>query len=81
MMWREIAWVHGKDGLVEAGTGGGIDVELFGGGQLGSEVENGKEAQLGNTVQSAVMSSGAMSSFFKGNYSPMLSTARPARAI
>ena len=51
--------------LVEAGTGGGIDVEIFGGGQLGSEVENGKEAQLGTTVQSAVMSSGAMSSFFK----------------
>ena len=51
--------------LVEAGTGGGIDVQIFGGGQLGSEVENGKEAQLGKTVQSAVMSSGAMSSFFK----------------
>ena len=51
--------------LVEARTAGGIDVQLFGGGQLGSEVENGKEAQLGLSVQSAVMSSGAMSSFFR----------------
>ena len=51
--------------IVESATDGKIDVELFGGGQLGSEVENGKEAQLGRTVQSTVMSSGAMSSFLK----------------
>ncbi len=51
--------------LVEAQTGGDIDVEIFGAGQLGSEVENGKEAQIGKTVQASVMSSGAMSSFFK----------------
>lgn len=58
------ALVHFKS-LVEARTAGGIEVEIFGGGQLGSEVENGKEAQIGKTVQAAVMSSGAMSSFFK----------------
>ena len=58
------ALVH-FESLVEARTAGGIEVELFGGGQLGSEVENGKEAQIGKTVQAAVMSSGAMSSFFK----------------
>ena len=50
---------------VEERTNGDIDVQIFGAGQLGSEVENGKEAQIGKTVQSAVMSSGAMSSFFK----------------
>ncbi len=58
------ALVH-FESLVEARTNGGIDVQIFGGGQLGSEVENGKEAQIGKTVQSAVMSSGAMSSFFR----------------
>ena len=58
------ALVH-FESLVEARTAGGIEVELFGGGQLGSEVENGKEARIGKTVQAAVMSSGAMSSFFK----------------
>ena len=58
------AFVH-FESIVEARTGGAVDVQLFGGGQLGSEVENGKEAQIGKTVQSTVMSSGAMSSFFK----------------
>ena len=58
------ALVH-FESLVEAATDGDIDVQIFGGGQLGSEVENGKEAQVGKTVQAAVMSSGAMSSFFR----------------
>lgn len=58
------ALVH-FESLVEAGTNGDIDVQIFGGGQLGSEVENGKEAQTGKTVQSAIMSSGAMSSFYR----------------
>lgn len=58
------ALVH-FESLVESATRGQIDVQIFGGGQLGSEVENGKEAQIGKTVQSAIMSSGAMSSFFR----------------
>ena len=58
------ALVH-FEALVEAATDGDIDVQIFGGGALGSEVENGKEAQVGKTLQSAVMSSGAMSSFYR----------------
>ena len=58
------ALVH-FESLVEAATNGDIDVKIYAGGQLGSEVESGKEAQIGKTVQSAVMSSGAMSSFFR----------------
>ena len=52
------------ESLVEARTGGDIDVQSFGAGALGSEVETGKQAQTGTTVQASVMSSGAMSSFF-----------------
>ncbi|MFW6076518.1 MAG: TRAP transporter substrate-binding protein DctP [Hyphomicrobiales bacterium] len=51
------------ESLVEAETDGAIDVQLFGGGQLGSEVETGKQAQEGVLLQSTVISSGAMSSF------------------
>jgi len=58
------ALVH-FESVVEAATNGDIDVQIFGAGQLGSEVEAGKEAQVGKTVQAAVMSSGAMSSFFR----------------
>lgn len=50
--------------LVEARTEGDLDVQVFGAGALGSEVETGKQAQAGTTVQSSVMSSGAMSSFY-----------------
>jgi TRAP-type transport system periplasmic protein len=50
--------------LVESATDGEIEVQLFGGGQLGSEVETGKQAQDGVLLQSTVISSGAMSSFF-----------------
>jgi TRAP-type transport system periplasmic protein len=52
------------ESLVEARTGGDIDVQVFGAGGLGSEVETGKQAQTGTTVQASVMSSGAMSSFY-----------------
>ena len=51
--------------LVEARTNGDIDVQTFGAGALGSEVDTGKQAQQGNTVQASIMSSGAMSSFFR----------------
>jgi len=50
------------ESLVEARTGGDIDVQVFGAGALGSEVETGKQAQVGTTVQSSLLSSGAMSS-------------------
>ena len=49
------------ESLVEAETDGAIDVQLFGAGQLGSEVETGKQAQDGTLLQSTVISSGAMS--------------------
>lgn len=55
--------VHFKN-LVEGATDGDIRVELFGGGQLGSEVETGRQAQTGRTLQSTIISSGAMSSFY-----------------
>jgi TRAP-type transport system periplasmic protein len=50
--------------LVEARTNGDIDVQAFGAGALGSEVDTGKQAQQGATVQASIMSSGAMSSFY-----------------
>jgi len=52
------------ESIVEARTGGDIDVQVFGNGQLGSEVETTKQAQAGKTVQATLISSGAMSSFF-----------------
>ena len=52
------------ESLVEARTGGDLDVQVFGAGALGSEVETGKQAQQGSTVQATVLSSGAMSSFY-----------------
>lgn len=57
------ALVHFKN-RVEAQTDGDLAVTLFGGGQLGSEVENGTEVQGGRTLQSTIMSAGAMSSFY-----------------
>jgi TRAP-type C4-dicarboxylate transport system substrate-binding protein len=54
--------------LVENRTGGAIEVSLFGNSQLGSEVETGSQVQAGGrALQSTVMSSGAMSSFY-GRY-------------
>ncbi|MDQ7728027.1 TRAP transporter substrate-binding protein DctP [Halomonas sp. SpR8] len=58
------ALVHFKN-LVEARTDGDLEVTIFGGGQLGSEVENGSEVQGGRTLQSTIMSAGAMSSFYQ----------------
>lgn len=51
--------------LVESATGGDVEVKVFGGGALGSEVETGKQAQIGKTIQSVLISSGAASSFYK----------------
>ncbi len=52
------------ESIVEARSNGEIDVQVFGNGQLGSEVETAKAAQRGTTVQATLISSGAMSSFF-----------------
>lgn len=57
------ALTHFKS-IVQAGTNGDVEVQLFGGGQLGSEVETGKQAQGGKLLQSTIISSGAMSSFY-----------------
>lgn len=51
--------------IVESATGGDLEVKVFGGGALGSEVETGKQAQIGKTIQSTLISSGAASSFYK----------------
>jgi TRAP-type C4-dicarboxylate transport system substrate-binding protein len=51
--------------LLNAKTGGAYDVEIFPGGQLGSEVEFTRECQAGVTVQMSIASSGAFSSFYK----------------
>ena len=57
--------VHFKS-LVESRSDGEIAVTLFGNSQLGSEVETGSQVQSGGAaLQSAVMSSGAMSSFYE----------------
>lgn len=52
------------ESLVESRTDGAVDVQIFGGGQLGSEVETAQQAQGGDLLQSTVISSGAMSSFY-----------------
>lgn len=52
------------ESMVETRTGGEVDVQVFGNGQLGSEVETAKQAQAGRTVQATLISSGAMSSFY-----------------
>jgi len=51
--------------LLEEQSGGAYEVEIFGGGQLGSEVEVTRECQTGVTVQMSIASSGAFSSFYK----------------
>lgn len=59
------ALVHFKN-LVENRTQGDVEVAVFGGGQLGSEVETGSQVRDGGrALQSTIMSSGAMSSFYQ----------------
>jgi len=65
LMGNEIAPAMAHfENLVESRTDGDLDVQAFGASALGSEVETGKQAQQGTTVQSSIMSSGAMSSFY-----------------
>ncbi len=58
------ALVYFKD-LLEKRTGGAYKVEIYGGGQLGNEVETTREVQDGVTIQMSFASSGAFSSFYK----------------
>jgi TRAP-type C4-dicarboxylate transport system substrate-binding protein len=51
--------------LLNQKSGGAYEVEIFPGGQLGSEVEVTRECQAGATVQMSIASSGAFSSFYK----------------
>lgn len=53
--------------LVETATNGGIDVQAFGNGALGGEVEAAQQAIAGNTIQSVMLGSGAQASFYR-NY-------------
>lgn len=53
------------EALVESATNGAIDVKIFPNGQLGSELESGRATQDGQTIQATIMSSGAMSSFYR----------------
>ena len=57
------ALVHFKN-LVETRTDGEITVSIFGNSQLGSEVETAREVQGGRTLQSTIITTGAMSSFY-----------------
>ncbi|GEN25835.1 hypothetical protein HCU01_37840 [Halomonas cupida] len=58
------ALVHFKE-LVESRTDGDVVVTIFPGGQMGSEVETGSQVQAGGrALQSTVLTSGAMSSFY-----------------
>lgn len=51
--------------LVEKKSDGDCEVEIFAGGQLGSEVEMTREVSDGTTLQMVLTSSGAFSSFYK----------------
>jgi len=53
--------------LVESATGGEIDVQVFGNGALGGEVEGAQQAIVGRTIQSVMLGSGTQASFFR-NY-------------
>ncbi|ERS84203.1 MULTISPECIES: TRAP transporter substrate-binding protein DctP [unclassified Halomonas] len=57
------ALIHFKN-LVETRTDGEITVSIFGNSQLGSEVETAQEVQGGMTLQSTIITTGAMSSFY-----------------
>ncbi|WP_027961420.1 TRAP transporter substrate-binding protein DctP [Halomonas halodenitrificans] len=57
------ALVRFKD-LVETRTDGEVTVSIFGNSQLGSEVETAQEVQDGLTLQSTIITTGAMSSFY-----------------
>ncbi|WNK19682.1 TRAP transporter substrate-binding protein DctP [Halomonas piscis] len=57
------ALIRFKD-LVDTRTDGAIQVNIFGNSQLGSEVDTAKEVQGGRTLQSTIITTGAMSSYY-----------------
>ncbi|MGO1462088.1 MAG: TRAP transporter substrate-binding protein DctP [Oleiphilaceae bacterium] len=57
------ALIRFKD-LVESRTDGEVTVNIFGNSQLGSEVDTAKEVQGGRTLQSTIITTGAMSSYY-----------------
>ncbi|WP_227842114.1 TRAP transporter substrate-binding protein DctP [Vreelandella zhuhanensis] len=57
------ALMHFKN-LVEMRTNGEVEVNIFGSSQLGSEVETASEVQAGRSLQSTIITTGAMSSFY-----------------
>jgi TRAP-type transport system periplasmic protein len=56
--------LHRFADIVKTQTNGDVEVKIFGNMILGTEIEYTQKAQKGKTVQSAVLSSGAFSSFF-----------------
>ncbi|SDU03496.1 TRAP transporter substrate-binding protein DctP [Stappia sp. ES.058] len=53
--------------LVETATDGAVQVEVFGNGALGGEVEAAQQARGGKTIQSVMLGSGTQASFYR-NY-------------
>uniref|UniRef100_UPI003BA9DCED TRAP transporter substrate-binding protein DctP n=1 Tax=Stappia sp. TaxID=1870903 RepID=UPI003BA9DCED len=51
--------------LVETATKGDIDVQVFGNGALGGEVEIAQQARAGRTIQSVMLGSGTQATFFR----------------
>ncbi|MHC5654017.1 TRAP transporter substrate-binding protein DctP [Stappia sp. ICDLI1TA098] len=51
--------------LVETATNGDIDVQVFGNGALGGEVEIAQQARAGMTIQSVMLGSGTQATFFR----------------
>lgn len=51
--------------LVETATNGDVEVEVFGNGALGGEVEVAQQAIAGKTVQSVMLGSGTQASFYR----------------
>lgn len=51
--------------LVETATKGDIDVQVFGNGALGGEVEIAQQAKAGRTIQSVMLGSGTQATFFR----------------
>jgi len=51
--------------LVESATDGDIEVEVFGNGALGGEVEIARQARAGRTIQSVMLGSGTQASLYR----------------
>ncbi|MBL6430585.1 MAG: TRAP transporter substrate-binding protein DctP [Alphaproteobacteria bacterium] len=63
---QRLRWKHFEQ-LVETATGGAVQVEVFGNGALGGEVEAAQQARAEKTIQSVMLGSGTQASFYR-NY-------------